>query len=210
MKTAIKTLLATALTAIVLTSSAFATYAKDGDKNPPVLMNTANFSMIKVEGNVRVYLSQGNKENISIETNQSGEKVSLKRQGQKLLISATGDQMVDVYLTVKNLVRIDASGNAIVKSNGRLELTNLQIFLQNEAKANVEVTARDIYTVIKDESSLKLSGSTALLTSIKDDASKLNTKNFAATASTSSRLVFGKIDLERQFADSLSLVSLSK
>ena len=209
MKTTIKTLFATALTAVVLTSSAFATFAKESDKNLPVLKAGSDLNMIKVTGNVKVYLSQGAKENIRVAADESEAKVSLKRVGGKLEISSTGDQTAIVYLTVKNLVRINASDKAIVKSVGNLNLVNLQVFSNDNAKVDLSVTAQDVYTVVEDASSLKLSGSTSRLTSVKDDASKLNTKNLQAAIKTASVTpVYAKVDLDAQFAQSLNLASL--
>ncbi|QNK64001.1 DUF2807 domain-containing protein [Pedobacter sp. PAMC26386] len=209
MKTAIKTLFATALTAIVLTSSAFTTFAKEGDKSSSAINTSYELNMVKVNGNVQVYLSLGAKENIRVETNQPEARVSLKRIGEKLLISSTEENMVTVYLTVKSLSRIDAADKAIVKTNGHFNLENLQIFLQDDAQVNVDATALDIYTVIKDGASLKLSGSTDRLISIKDEASKLNTNKLIANSTISSTPVFAKIDLDAQFAESLNLASLT-
>ncbi|MBB6498872.1 GIN domain-containing protein [Pedobacter cryoconitis] len=209
MKTTIKTLFATALTAVVLTSSAFATFAKENDKNLPALRAVSDLNMIKVTGNVKVYLSQGAKENIRVAGDESDAKVSLKRVGGKLEISSVGDNTAIVYLTVKNLVRINASDKAVVKSLGNLTLANLQIFSKDGSQVDLNVTAQDVYTEVEDASSLKLSGSTGRLTSVKDDASKLNTKNFQAAIRTASAApVFAKVDLDAQFAQSLNLASL--
>ncbi|MBB6498874.1 GIN domain-containing protein [Pedobacter cryoconitis] len=210
MNTTIKTVFATAMTAVVLTSSAFTTFAKENEKNPlSLITSTSSLNMIRVKGNVKVYLIQGAKEDIKVITDQQGEKVSLKREGKKLLISSTEQNRAIVYLTVKDLIRIDASDNAIVKSSGDFNLTNLQIFLQDDAQVNMDVKAQDVYTVIKDGSSLKLSGSTARLTSVKDGASKLNTNNFSATSTTASAVpLTTKADLDTQFADTLNFVSL--
>jgi len=209
MKTTIKTLFATAMTAVILTSSAFTTFAKEKEKNPLSLITSSSLNMITVKGNVKVYLIQGVKEDIRVITDQQGEKVSLKRDGKKLVISSTENNRAIVYLTVKELIRIDAADHAIVKSSGDFNLTNLQIFLQDDAKVDMDVKAQDIYTVIKDGSSLKLSGSTSLLTAVKDGISKLNTKNFSAASATASAIpLAAKADLDMQFADSLNFASL--
>lgn len=204
MKTVIKTLFATALTAVVLSSSAFASFAKDEDKKPSVQEAVSGFNMIKVKGNVRVYLIQGNKESLRLEPGQSDARISLDRKGQKLTISSNDFEMTTVYLTVKNLQRIEVSEQAVVKSNGHFELPLLQIFVQDDAKVDVNITAQDLYTVIKDRSSLKLSGKTELLTLIKDDASKLNTSKLAVARTTVSKPVFAAIDIDAQFDESLN------
>jgi hypothetical protein len=190
MKTAIKTLFATAFTAIVLTSSAFATFAKEGDKNPSSSEAASGYNMIKVKGNVLVYLCQGTKENVRVETEQSETKVSFKREGNKLLINATGNERATVFLTVKDLKRIEASENALVKSTGRFNLSLLQVFVQDKAKVDVNVVAQDVYTVVKDASTLKISGSTDHHLSEKDNDSNLNVTHFAALKTDSSSPFF--------------------
>ncbi|PTS98747.1 hypothetical protein DBR11_14090 [Pedobacter sp. HMWF019] len=210
MKTAIKTLFATALTAIVLTSSAFTTFAKEGDKNPSEISAVSGFNMIKVKGNVTVYLRQGTKESFRVETDQPEAKVSFKRDGNKLFIDAADDQATTVYLTVKDLKRIDASENAVVKSTGCFKLPVLQVFVQDNAKVEVNVVAQDVYTVIKDASSLKLSGSTDRHISVKGEASNLNVTRFAALKTTSSTPLFAAAaDLDAQLAEATNLAVMS-
>lgn len=205
MKTAIKTLFATTLTAIVLTSSAFTTFAQV--KNPSVSSTVSDYNKIKVTGNVTVYLNQGTKQDVRIETDQPETKVLFKREGGKLTISTAENETATVYLTVKDLQRIEASGYSLVRSNGKVNFPLLQIFVQDDAKVDVNVTSQDLYTVVKGTSVLKLSGSTSRHTSIKDDASKLNTTNFAAAHVISSKPMFANVDLDAQFAESLNLAS---
>jgi hypothetical protein len=208
MKTAIKTLFATALTAIVLTSSAFTTFAKEGDKNPSAVSTISGTTMIKVTGNLKVYLTQGTKEGFRVETDQTEAKVSFKREGNKLFINSTGDETTTVYLTVNDLKRIDASENAIVKSTGRFNLPVLQVFVQDNAKVDVNVVAQDVYTVTKDASTLKLSGSAERHVSVIADASKINVNQFAALKTVSSSPVF-HADLDAQLAESVNIAVTS-
>ena len=207
MKTAIKTLFATALTAIVLTSSAFTTFAKDADKTPSAISAVSGFNMIKVTGHVTVYLTQGTKEKIRVESEDQNEsKVSFKREGKKLLISSEDGQTATVYLTVKDLQRIEASEQSIVKSTGRFNLPVLQIFLKDNAKADVNVTAQDVYTVVVNPSSIKLSGCADRHISVKNDASTLNVTRFAAVTVGASQPVFATVDLDAQFAETTNLI----
>lgn len=210
MKTAIKTLFATALTAIVLTSSAFTTFAKEGDKNPSEISTVSGINMIKVKGNVTVYLSQGTKESFRVETEEPEAKVTFKRVGDKLLIDAVDNKTTTVFLTVKNLVRIDAYDNAVVMARRGFNVPVLQVFTQDNAKVEVNVVAQDVYTVIKDASSLKLSGSADRHISVKGEASNLNVTRFAALKTTSSTPLFAAVpDLDAQLAEAANLVVIS-
>lgn len=202
MKTAIKTLFATALTAIVLTSSAFATFAQDGTKKTSGL---PAFSMIQIKGNVKLHLRQGFKESIRVETANTNDDVTVEAVGQKLFIDSKEFIPADVYVTVKDLKRIDASGQTVVSTNGILNSEVLQIFLQDDASASVKVNSLDLYTVIKGNSNLKLAGTSAQHVSIKDRGSKLNTANFAALKTKTSESIFTAVDLDAQFAESLNI-----
>lgn len=183
MKTTSK-MLVTILTTVFLISSAFAGFAEDFNKEQSDPNPLSGVNMIRVTGNVRVYLNQGNEESIQTEITQE-EKISIKRIGGKLLIDAKNDQTVDVYLTVKNLLRIDVADNAIVKSSRHLNFTDLQVFLGGDAKVNLDLSAQDVYTILKGTSSLKLSGSASCFTSIKDDKSRLNIQEMLTVVNNS-------------------------
>lgn len=185
MKTTSK-MLVTILTAIFLIASSFTGFAKDFNKEQSDPNPLRDVNMIKVTGNVRVYLNQGNEESIQTETNQE-DKISIKRVGGKLLIDAKNDQTVDVYLTVKNLLRIDVADNAIVKSSSRLNFTKLQVFLHGGANVDLDLSAQDVYTILNGTSSLKLKGSASYFTSIKDNKSRLNIKDMLTIVNDSGK-----------------------
>ncbi|PTT02157.1 hypothetical protein DBR11_05480 [Pedobacter sp. HMWF019] len=205
MKTAIKTLFATALTAVILTSSAFNTSAQEANTKTTIASVVSGTSMIRVIGNVTIYLRQGDQEKIRVETGQSEAKVYLKRNGSKLFIRSESSQPSFVYLTVKNLMRIDASENAIVKTSGCFTVPVLQVFAENQAKIDVKVVAQDLYTVIKDDSYLKLSGSADRHVSEKRDASNLNVTRFAALKTTSPSNLLTAADLDAQLAEAVNM-----
>lgn len=178
MKTAIKTLFITALTGIILIFSVYAGLAKESD--PLVNAAVSGCSKIEVRGNITVFISQGTKEGARVQTDEPMAKVSLKRKGTKLMISSSEKERVMLYLTVKDLQRIDAADHAIVRSTGKVRFPVLQIFVEGNAEVEVNVISKDLYTVIKQGAILKLSGSTDRHTSVKDDTSLLNTNSFAA------------------------------
>nr|WP_199077201.1 DUF2807 domain-containing protein [Pedobacter sp. ASV19] len=208
MKTAIKTLFATALTALILTSCTFTTSAQEGSPKTDMASVVSGTSMIRVIGNVTIYLRQGDQEKIRVETGQSEAKVYLKRNGSKLFIRSESSQPSFVYLTVKNLMRIDASENATVKTSGCFTVPVLQVFAEDQAKVDVKVVAQDVYTVIKDSSSLKLSGSTDRHVSEKRDASNLNVTRFAALKTTSPSNLLAAADLDAQLAEAVNVVAV--
>ena len=159
MKTSIKTVLATALTAVFLSTTAFATFATDTPKDPTVKASAMNVNMVVVTGSVDVYLIHSDREDIKVVPFGENEaNVSIKKRGPKLFINSGQAERATIYVYLKDLKRIDASNTAMVKTKGDFNMDALQIFLKDDAKANVNVNTKSLYTVIKDQSDLKLTG----------------------------------------------------
>lgn len=185
MKTLAKTLFASALTAIFLASTAITTYASDIDQKVVESVAPATFNKVKVSGNVKVVLIQGKKERIEIiNGDYNQDKTSIKRLGHTLIINSTEDSPITVFVSVSDLQRIDASGSVVVKTEGNFDVKYLQVFLKDEAIAVVKANAESMYTFIKDNADLKLSGTTADYTSVKDRISKLDTDRLVALKTT--------------------------
>lgn len=181
MKTSLKTLFAAACTAIILSSTAFSTFARDEIKNPSTTTTISGVNMVMVSGNVQVYLMQRDQEGIKVSgLQEEAVKVSIRQIGPKLFINSNQKEQVSVYVYVKDLKRIDASKLASVKTQGNFNLDVLQIFLHDHAKANINVVTGSLYTVIKGHSILKLSGSTGMHESVKDQLAKLKIDHFNA------------------------------
>jgi hypothetical protein len=175
MKTSIKTLFASALTAIVLTSSAFTTFAKD--TTPLTAGAAVKFNKVVVTGNARVVLVQSGSESITT-NDELTVRTTVQQKGYTLYINSTEQSPATIYVYVKDLQRIDASNAAQVKTRGNFDLAVLQIFLKDGAKANVNAKIGSLYTDMKDQSDLKLSGSSAEHSLVRNDVAKLNQNDF--------------------------------
>lgn len=209
MKTTIKTLFATALTAIVLTSSAFSGFANAGTVKESVPSKASGYDMIQIKGNVRVYLKQSVKENIEVSVERSADQVSVQQIGNKLLINSTASTPAVVYISLKDLRRIEASDDSYVKTDGNFNLGALQVFLKGNAEADINTKTGSLYTVIKDQSHLKLAGETKDYTSVKEEGSKLNVAKFAALRTSERHPVLAAIDFDEQFLESLKVTSIA-
>lgn len=158
MKTSIKALFASTLTALFLTSSAFTTFAKE--KVSTAKAPAANYNKVVVTGTANVILVQKDVEGINAPDNYDETQTTAKQKGYTLYINSTEKDPATVYVYVKDLQRIEASDNATVKTSGDFDLKVLQIILKDDAKANVKAKVGSLYTNVKDKSDLKLSGST--------------------------------------------------
>ena len=180
MKT-LKTIFAAALTAVVLTSTAFTTLA--AEPITEVAAKSAGFNKIWVSGNVKIVLTQGDKEGVSGTENYNAEKTSVTKQGQTLYINSMEAGQVTLKITVKDLQRVEAYGESVVVTSGNFDVKYLQLFLNQNATARINATAGSLYTVVNDDAVLKMSGAADQSTLIASNMKNVKYGNFAALKS---------------------------
>lgn len=179
MKTSIKTLIATSLTAIVLSSAVFTTSVSATEKEPETMSAIAAFKRISVKGNVELTIIQRNLTGISYNDDNTGT-VKVIQDGDHLKITSISSEKAKLTVYVNDFYRIEASENAVVKTEGKLKTKYLQIFLKGNAHAEINTSSEGLYTVISDHADLKLSGSTDQHTLVMGKSQKLTIDRFAA------------------------------
>jgi hypothetical protein len=185
MKTSLKTLITSALTAVVLSSSAFTSIA--ADKAPHFSLSTEiDFNKVVITGNVNVELVQSNKQKVVIYENYNKATTSVKQKGDKLFINSKEAEPINIVVYVRDLQRIDASNTVSVITRGRFSASVLQVFLKDKARAFVNAETGSLYTLIKDKSELKLRGTSKDHVSVKGSVAKLRTEQFLALKTTNS------------------------
>ena len=184
MKTSLKTLLASALTAVVLSSSAFTSIAADKGRHTFAVSADIDFNKVVITGNVNVELVQADKQRVVIYENYNKATTIIKQKGSKLFINSNEPEPVNIVVYVKDLQRIDASNTVSVLTRGRFSSSVLQVFLKDKAKAFVNAETGSLYTMVKDHSELKLRGSSKDHVSVKGKVAKLKTEQFAALKTT--------------------------
>ena len=184
MKTLVQTLFATALVAIFFLSTAFSTQAA----------SVVGIQKVIVKGNVRVVLVQKDKESVKIYDAYNPEKTSVKMDGASLMISSNEDRPITVTVFVKNLFRIEASNTSTIETSGEFNLQFLQVLLNDGAKAKLNVQTQGLYTVVKDQSRLKLRGASEDYIVIRSKGSRLQTEDFACSKTNSSFETLAAID----------------
>lgn len=180
MKTAIKTLIATLLSAIVLSPAVLTTSASAAEKNSvktAIFLN--NFRKITVKGNVEVTIIQRINVGVNYADDNTGT-AKIVQEGDVLRINSADKNLVKLIVYVDDIYRIEAADFASVKTSGKLTTKFLQIFLKNNAKADINTDTEGLYTVISDNADLKLSGSTDSHTLVMGKTPKLTIDKFAA------------------------------
>lgn len=201
MKTLVKTLFATALTVIVLSSSALTSVAANKESELTVLSAEIDFNKVVITGNVHVELVQANQQRVIIYEAYNKATTSVKQKGDKLFINSVEEEPINIVVYVRDLQRIDASNTVTVKT-GTFSASVLQVFLKDKARAYVSGNIGSLYTLIKDKSELKLNGTTNDHISVKGKVARLKTDSFAALNTTSS--VFEEVALVQNNVLSLS------
>jgi hypothetical protein len=180
MKTSIKTLATSVFAAIVLTSSIFATNVVANEKQPVKISAPKGITKVVVSGNVEVTLIQNGTEGVSYNDDNTG-KVKVMQDGYDLKISSEDKSLAKITVYVKNIYRIQASDDVVVKTEGKLDVKNLQVFLKGNAVAEINSHTESLYTIIEGNSDLKLSGTTQNHSLVMGRTQKLDLDRFSAS-----------------------------
>ena len=183
MKTLTKTFFAAALTAVVLTSSAMTTFAAE-----PVVIETSTsslttFNKIWVSGNVKIVLTQGDKQSVTGTDNFNADQTSVMSKGQTLYINSTASGQVTLNITINDLQRVEAYGQSVVVTRSNFDVKYLQLFLNQSATARIKTTAGSLYTVVKDNAVLRLNGTADQSTMVASNMKNVKLAEFASLKS---------------------------
>jgi len=195
MKTSIKTLIATSLTAIVLSTAAFSTSVSASEVHPLTISALGSFKKVSVKGNVEVILIQRANNGVAYAEDNAGT-VKIMHDGDVLRITSTDRTTAKVIVYLTDIYRIEAAENAVVKTEGKLNSKYLQIFLKGNTHAEINTTTEGLYTVIQDNADLKLSGSTDNHTLVMGNTQKLTIDKFAALKTNISSIEIAAVGKE--------------
>jgi hypothetical protein len=185
MKNLAKTAIAAAITAVMLTSSVATTFAAN-PVVPQVISHSAlSFDRIWVSGNVKIILTQGDKQGVIGTENYDSSKTSVLSNGRTLYINSTENGQVTLNITVKDLQRIEAYGQSVVVTTNNFNVKYLQLILDQSARVKINTTAQSLYTVVKGDAVLKLNGTANQSTIVANNAKNVKVGNFASLRSES-------------------------
>ena len=185
MKTLAKTLFAAALTVVVFTSSAMTTFATEPVKAETKTSSLSKFDRIWVSGNVKLILTQGDKQNVEGINNYDATKTSVTSNGKTLFINSLESNQVTLSITLKDLERIEAYGQSVVVTSNTFEVKNLQLFLSQSATAKINTSAKSLYTVVSEDAVLKLNGTADQSIMVASNMKNVKLTDFATLKSAS-------------------------
>lgn len=179
MKTSIKTIIATSLVALTLSTSTI--YANPIKKPTTVSARAVSVSSIKklyISGNVEVVLVQ-NKNAKLLYSNEGTTEAVVKKSGENLYISSKDNTTgAKIVLYVDDIYRINASEDAYVSTDGALNLNYLQVMMKDNAKISLNSHTKGLYSDIKNAAKLTLKGSTANYTVSMDRSARISIDSF--------------------------------
>lgn len=123
-----------------------------------VLNNVSNFTSIEVNGNVELYVSTGQTNNVKVYDSYYNQNALVQEQNGVLRVSSYKAQKLVVWVTVADLRSITATDNAVVKSFGKLSAIDFTLNLKNNATAQLDLDVSNASITLNNNTKAKLSG----------------------------------------------------
>lgn len=184
-----KTQILTIFTALVLsTGIASTTYAATAKtQNVTVLKDVPSISKIEVHGNVELYVSDGDADQVKVYNKYYSEGALVQNKDGVLRISSYTAEKLVVWVTANDLRAVSAYDNAEVKSFGDLSKIDFNVELHNSATAKLNLDAYAATISVNDKAKADLSGKVEELSLNKSAASIVSQNNFAAAHITENK-----------------------
>lgn len=195
---------ATNYTIIIIASLIFTScnfnFGKKGNGNV-ITQNRSiseNFSEVKASAGLDVYLTQGNENKISVETDENlQEYIKTEINGGRLHITTTENigwsKAKKVYVTFIELNIIEATSGSNLVGNSVIKSENLKLKSTSGADMKLEVFSKEVTASTSSGSDMDLSGKASTLIAKASSGSELNAKellviNCTADASSGSEI----------------------
>jgi hypothetical protein len=185
MKTTILTLATIATLALGLGNTTYAAGTKDSaaktnNEVSTVLTNVSAISKIEVRGNVEVFISDGDADQVKVYNKYYEQSALVQSQNGVLRITSYADQKLVVWVKAADLRAITAYDNAEVKSYGKLSPIELNVSLHNNASADLNLDAYSANVTVADHAKADLSGRADQFTLNHGVSTSVNKFNFVA------------------------------
>jgi hypothetical protein len=181
MKTGIVTLITIAAIALSTTVSKAATInTTNNNNNAMVNVAVNNISKIEASGNVEVYITNGDKDEVKVFDKYYSKNALVQNRDGVLRISSYSKDKLVVLVTVTDLRTITAYDNAVIKSKGKLSAIDLNVTLNNNASAQLNLDAYAANFTINNRATANLSGNVNDYTVSYSQSSTINKTELVA------------------------------
>ncbi len=124
-----------------------------------VLTNVTKISKIEVHGNVELYVSDGSADQVKVYNHYYAESALVQSQNGVLRISSYSNQKLIVWVTAYDLRSISAYDNAEIRSFGKLSPIDLDVTLNNNSYAKLNMDGFSANIIVNDRAKADLTGS---------------------------------------------------
>lgn len=180
MKTRIITVITLLTVVLGISVSNAATRINDRGAIAPVSVATHVINKIEVSGNVEVYVTNGDKDQVKVCDKYYAKNALVQNQDGVLRITSYSTDKLVVMVTVTDLKAITANDNSIVKSFGKLSLVDLDLVLNNRAAAQLNLDAISAKVTLNNRATADISGSIINYESAYSQSSTLNKTKLTA------------------------------
>ena len=124
-----------------------------------VLNDISAINKIEVHGNVELYISDANADQVKVYNKYYAESALVQSKNGVLRITSYNAEKLVVWVSARDLRSVSAYDNAVVKSFGNLSKVEFDIDLHNIAIAKLELHAYNASVTVTDHAKAELSGS---------------------------------------------------
>ena len=162
MKTKILSMIAIAAIALGVGTTSYAAVkdsaAKSNTEVSTVLTNVSKISKIEVRGNVELYVSDADSDQVKVYNKYYAESALVQSQNGVLRISSYAGQKLVVWVKAADVRAITAYDNAEVKSFGKLSPLDMTVTLNDNAYANLKVSGYGMNVILNGRAKADLKG----------------------------------------------------
>lgn len=178
MKTTILSIAVLFAVALGTTKQTYATPVKNAVVT--TLTDISGVNKIEVYGNVELFISDGNTDNVKVYNKYYGESALVQNHNGVLRISSYKAEKLVVWVTASDLRSISVYDNAEVKSFGSLSKIEFNVDLHNNASATLNLDAFSANINVADHAKVDLSGTANNYYLTHDIAASVTNNNFKA------------------------------
>ena len=161
-----------------ITKSAYA--APVNNKAVTVLNDISAINKIEVHGNVELYISDANADQVKVYNKYYAESALVQSKNGVLRITSYNAEKLVVWVSAKDLRSVSAYDNAVVKSFGNLSKVEFDVDLHNSATAKLDLNAYNANVTVTDQAKAELSGSADEFNLNRNNASNVNKTKFTS------------------------------
>jgi hypothetical protein len=156
MKTQIITLFAALVLGAGIANTTYAAAAKN--ENVTVLTDVSAINKIEVRGNVELYISDGQTDQVKVYNKYYAESALVKSRNGLLTIASYKAEKLVVWVTAADLRAVSVYDNAEVKSFGNFSAIEFSVDLHNSASAKLNLDIFSASVSVSDQATAILSG----------------------------------------------------